>query len=592
LSSSKTHNNNDNDGEDEDEFVPAFLSTPSHTTAGKSGNDNISSSSNCNNSAYEYHAKNNGFLGSVLPLLPPPPPLSTTPTTAAMTITPSLSAFSSLSLSSSRSSPAFSLTSSSSSSPSYVTAFYSSSSSRLPLAPRTKSLSLSSSSLLVSVNKKSLASPPPPLPLFPDILEDVVFSSSSSSTNHDDVDEKDGSIDEEGLLLVPPAVAKRASSSSLLSSSTTQNISSSNDASNNNSISRIKLQPNGKAVAAVAGSKSWSSAVIGPSSSASTTMEPTTNSISNIMFPSTRYLHPKPATKLPLPLSPPLLSSSSSLPTPSALLASSNAHRHYTDTYDYATTHNNGNRGTLTGKGFESVPIVTPDKDCNNSNEKMTHFDSFMLGNGMKDVVTPKRTISSLAAASADRTTPVIATTPLSNIVTPTISISSSSIAGSGYREKDTFTSTSYASKVKALISSSSSSLSRARLVSPSPPQLFTPTSAGCKKKVFVTPNRSSGLKKFAYSTPPSSLQSASLAKSNLCAPFTPTNKKGNLMKTEFCKFILKNQRCKFGSLCNFAHSEREMNYKTLFARHDAGLLDKETLRTRPCFDFVATGSW
>ncbi len=78
----------------------------------------------------------------------------------------------------------------------------------------------------------------------------------------------------------------------------------------------------------------------------------------------------------------------------------------------------------------------------------------------------------------------------------------------------------------------------------------------------------------------------------NAPPPPSPIHCKKNLVKTEFCKYIINNEVCKFGSFCNFAHSEEELNYKTLFERHDAGLLDKNTLRTRPCFDFVSTGSW
>ena len=62
--------------------------------------------------------------------------------------------------------------------------------------------------------------------------------------------------------------------------------------------------------------------------------------------------------------------------------------------------------------------------------------------------------------------------------------------------------------------------------------------------------------------------------------------------RTEYCRFILNNEPCKFGALCNFAHSEDELQLKTLYERHDAGLLNKYTLRTRPCFDFISTGSW
>lgn len=62
------------------------------------------------------------------------------------------------------------------------------------------------------------------------------------------------------------------------------------------------------------------------------------------------------------------------------------------------------------------------------------------------------------------------------------------------------------------------------------------------------------------------------------------------IVKTELCRAILEGKPCRFGSKCNFAHHENELKYKTLVERHDAGLIDKETYRTRPCLDHIMVG--
>jgi len=62
--------------------------------------------------------------------------------------------------------------------------------------------------------------------------------------------------------------------------------------------------------------------------------------------------------------------------------------------------------------------------------------------------------------------------------------------------------------------------------------------------------------------------------------------------KIELCKNILLGNDCPFGDKCVFAHKEEELQLTTLKERHDAGLLDANTFRTRPCFDHVSTGSW
>lgn len=64
------------------------------------------------------------------------------------------------------------------------------------------------------------------------------------------------------------------------------------------------------------------------------------------------------------------------------------------------------------------------------------------------------------------------------------------------------------------------------------------------------------------------------------------------IVKTELCRAILEGKSCKFGDKCNFAHTEDELKFRTLLERHEAGLIDKDTYRTRPCLDQIMTGDW
>jgi hypothetical protein len=73
---------------------------------------------------------------------------------------------------------------------------------------------------------------------------------------------------------------------------------------------------------------------------------------------------------------------------------------------------------------------------------------------------------------------------------------------------------------------------------------------------------------------------------------FRDDPEKKSSIKTEMCKFIILNQECEFGSKCNFAHDESELRCKTILERHEQGLIDKETFRTKPCLAHISTGSW
>ena len=63
-------------------------------------------------------------------------------------------------------------------------------------------------------------------------------------------------------------------------------------------------------------------------------------------------------------------------------------------------------------------------------------------------------------------------------------------------------------------------------------------------------------------------------------------------VKTELCQNFMTGKSCKYGRKCNYAHGHHELKLTKLKERHEAGLLDAATYRTRPCFDHIATGSW
>jgi hypothetical protein len=62
--------------------------------------------------------------------------------------------------------------------------------------------------------------------------------------------------------------------------------------------------------------------------------------------------------------------------------------------------------------------------------------------------------------------------------------------------------------------------------------------------------------------------------------------------KLELCQSTLKGITCPIGKMCNFAHDTSELELTTLRQRAKAGIIDIHTYRTRPCLDYVMTGSW
>ncbi len=50
---------------------------------------------------------------------------------------------------------------------------------------------------------------------------------------------------------------------------------------------------------------------------------------------------------------------------------------------------------------------------------------------------------------------------------------------------------------------------------------------------------------------------------------------------------------CKYGEGCRYAHSQSELRGQTVREKMKAGNIhDPNTFRTRPCFDFISTGTW
>jgi hypothetical protein len=79
------------------------------------------------------------------------------------------------------------------------------------------------------------------------------------------------------------------------------------------------------------------------------------------------------------------------------------------------------------------------------------------------------------------------------------------------------------------------------------------------------------------------------LGPSKLADKFWDNPEKKKHFKVEMCEAY---PNCRFKDKCNYAHNEAELRLTKLIERHEAGLLDMKTFRTKPCLTFVSTGSW
>jgi len=61
--------------------------------------------------------------------------------------------------------------------------------------------------------------------------------------------------------------------------------------------------------------------------------------------------------------------------------------------------------------------------------------------------------------------------------------------------------------------------------------------------------------------------------------------------KTELCRYYLQGVVCPFKEMCSYAHGEHELRDAVLSDLVE-DLSGAKLFRSRPCFDWVATGSW
>lgn len=86
---------------------------------------------------------------------------------------------------------------------------------------------------------------------------------------------------------------------------------------------------------------------------------------------------------------------------------------------------------------------------------------------------------------------------------------------------------------------------------------------------------------------------SSSSNNNNSAQPDDAVGSRKQRIKTELCMHYVQNKVCPFGDNCTYAHGEAELQTKTLADLQRSCLLDDvENYRTKPCFTFVAMGSW
>mmetsp|Transcript_25441 Transcript_25441/g.55581 ORF Transcript_25441/g.55581 Transcript_25441/m.55581 type:complete len:955 (-) Transcript_25441:277-3141(-) len=118
-------------------------------------------------------------------------------------------------------------------------------------------------------------------------------------------------------------------------------------------------------------------------------------------------------------------------------------------------------------------------------------------------------------------------------------------------------------------------------------------SSSGRQQK---TGSKRGGGKKRTRKTPsPSVMHGEAMGDDGRSTPL-PQNLRGDpfrsaKVKTELCRNFMSGKVCQFGDKCNYAHGEHELKYTKLLHLENAGLVDVEIFRTRPCITWMATGA-
>jgi len=145
------------------------------------------------------------------------------------------------------------------------------------------------------------------------------------------------------------------------------------------------------------------------------------------------------------------------------------------------------------------------------------------------------------------------------------------------------------------------------KVTSPSPSSLSMITSDGTVETASMTMDSSySRICSPTFGTPPLFRPPTPQSRESP-RPRTPTGRKSPFpksnggaedatrktrIKTEMCMHYLQNRPCPFASTCIYAHGEEELQMTKLIDLDEAGLIDVDTYRTKPCLTWVMTGSW